>query len=109
MHVLQGISKEVAGTRLYRGLGGLDVHDFVASRGFAEKAFMSTTKSLKVALEYSGVKQGPLFHLWLCVCVCLCLRCLAAMWLLVCLFTECSLWTPLRNAVIKKPAFIFDG
>ena len=65
---LQSISDDSQGTRLYRGLGGLDVRDFVASRGFTEKAFMSTTKSLKVAMEYSGVKQGCL-----CVCVHACL------------------------------------
>ena len=58
MHVWQSISDDSQGTRLYRGLGGLDVRDFVASRGFTEKAFMSTTKSLKVAMEYSSVKQG---------------------------------------------------
>ena len=57
---LQGISDDEQGTILYRGLGGLDVHDFVKSRGFTEKAFMSTTKSLKVAMDYSGVKQGAL-------------------------------------------------
>ena len=57
---LQRISDDKQGTTLYRGLGGLDVCDFVKSQGFTEKAFMSTTKSLKVAMEYSGVKQGPL-------------------------------------------------
>ena len=30
----------------------------MASVGFAEKSFMSTTESLEVALEYSGAKQG---------------------------------------------------
>jgi hypothetical protein len=45
-------------TRLYRGLGGLKVDEFVKSCGFTDKAFMSTTKSRKIALKYSGVKKG---------------------------------------------------
>lgn len=40
------------------GLGGLDVKDFIDSNGFTESAFMSTTKSLEVALEYSAAKKG---------------------------------------------------
>jgi len=55
---LQGSSENVQGSRLYRGLGGLDIRDFVKSRGFTERAFMSTTKSLKIAMEYSGIKDG---------------------------------------------------
>ena len=55
---LKRISDMTQGTRLYRGLGGLDCQKFLKSRGFTEKAFMSTTKSLQVALEYSGVKDG---------------------------------------------------
>ena len=55
---LQTVSEAGQGTRVYRGLGGLDVREFLASVGFAEKSFMSTTESLEVALEYSGAKQG---------------------------------------------------
>ena len=55
---LQKVSTDGQGTRVYRGLGGLDVRDFLVSLGFAEKAFMSTTKNLGVALEYSGAKHG---------------------------------------------------
>jgi len=55
---LQGSSENVQGSRLYRGLGRLDIRDFVKSRGFTERAFMSTTKSLKIAMEYSGIKDG---------------------------------------------------
>jgi hypothetical protein len=38
--------------------GGLDVRPFTTSSGFTETAFMSSTRELSVALEYSGVKQG---------------------------------------------------
>jgi hypothetical protein len=38
--------------------GGLDVRPFTASSGFTETAFMSSTRELSVALDYSGVKQG---------------------------------------------------
>ena len=55
---LQLIAEDGQGTRLYRGLGGLDVHEFLASQGFAERAFMSSTRSLDVALAYSGIKEG---------------------------------------------------
>ena len=55
---LQGLSDDKQGTRLYRGLGGLDVRDFIIGKGFTERAFMSSTKSLQVALEYSGIKTG---------------------------------------------------
>jgi len=55
---LQMVSEEGQGTRVYRGLSGLDVRQFLVSLGFAEKGFMSATKSLEVALEYSGAKQG---------------------------------------------------
>ena len=48
----------VHGTKVYRGLSGLDVAEFLAGVGFSEKAFMSTTTSREVAIEYSGVKQG---------------------------------------------------
>jgi hypothetical protein len=44
-------------THLYSP-GGLDIRPFKASQGFSESAFMSTTGSLDVALDYSGVKQG---------------------------------------------------
>jgi hypothetical protein len=36
----------------------LDIRPFKSSQGFTESAFMSTTGSLDVALDYSGVKQG---------------------------------------------------
>ena len=55
---LQRLADEPIGTRLYRGLGGLDVTEFLASRGFTDKAFMSTTQDLNTALHYSGVSQG---------------------------------------------------
>jgi hypothetical protein len=55
---LQLIAEDGQGTRLYRGLGGLDVHEFLESQGFTERAFMSTTRSLDVALTYSGIKEG---------------------------------------------------
>ncbi len=38
--------------------GGLDVRPFTTCSGFTETAFMSSTRELSVALEYSGVKQG---------------------------------------------------
>ena len=70
MHVLASAIKKmqrtsrasgfVQGTQVFRGLSGLDVAEFLASIGFCEKAFMSTTKSLKVAIDYSGVKQGKI-------------------------------------------------
>jgi hypothetical protein len=44
-------------THLYSP-GGLDIRPFKASQGFTESAFMSTTGSLDVALDYSGFKQG---------------------------------------------------
>jgi hypothetical protein len=44
-------------THLYSP-AGLDIRPFMASKGFTESAFMSTTGSLDVALDYSGVKQG---------------------------------------------------
>lgn len=43
---------------MYRGLGGLDISDFLAGNGFTERAFTSTTKNLDVALEYSGAAKG---------------------------------------------------
>ena len=84
---LQTIAEDGQGTRLYRGLGtlfffcaalyaslrnifaiiifnhlstlgGLDVRPFMSSQGFTETAFMSTTRDLAVALEYSGIKAG---------------------------------------------------
>jgi hypothetical protein len=55
---LQGLAAEEPSTRLYRGLGGLDVAAFAASCGFTDKAFMSTTKDRNIALEYSGVHKG---------------------------------------------------
>jgi hypothetical protein len=44
-------------THLYSP-AGLDIRPFMTSKGFTESAFMSTTGSLEVALDYSGVKQG---------------------------------------------------
>ena len=80
---LQIIAEDGQGTCVFRGLGkhfaplftslylsvvkylthlyspaGLDVRPFKSSQGFTESAFMSTTGSLEVALDYSGVKQG---------------------------------------------------
>ena len=55
---LQGLAAEEPSTRLYRGLGGLDVAAFAASCGFTDKAFMSTTKDRNIALAYSGVHKG---------------------------------------------------
>lgn len=55
---LQLISEDGQGVKLYRGLNGLDVGEFVLSQGFSETAFMSTTRSLQVALDYSGVRDG---------------------------------------------------
>jgi len=55
---LQGLAAEDPSTRLYRGLGGLSVAAFAATCGFTDKAFMSTTKSRHIALEYSGVHKG---------------------------------------------------
>ena len=71
IHVLASAVQKVAtvmklesGLRLYRGLGGMELPAFFYSadsggfRGMMECAFMSTTSSKKVALEYSGVKKG---------------------------------------------------
>jgi hypothetical protein len=55
---LQGLADKALVTRLYRGLGGLDVGAFLTSCGFTDKAFMSKTKDRYMALEYSGVKSG---------------------------------------------------
>jgi hypothetical protein len=55
---LQLIAEGGQGTRLYRGLGGLDVRKFLTSQGFSEYSFLSTTRSLDVALTYSGIKEG---------------------------------------------------
>ena len=55
---LQGLAAEEPSIRLYRGLDGLDVAAFAASCGFTDKAFMSTTKDRKIAIEYSGVNKG---------------------------------------------------
>jgi hypothetical protein len=43
---------------LYRGLSGGQLPASFRKRGFAEWAFMSTTKDLRVAVDYSGAKQG---------------------------------------------------
>ena len=43
---------------LYRGLAGGQLPASFHWKGFAEWAFMSTTKSLKVAIEYSGASDG---------------------------------------------------
>jgi len=43
---------------LYRGLGGGELPASFHRTGFAEWAFMSTTKSLEVAIEYSGASDG---------------------------------------------------
>ena len=55
---LQLTAEDGQGTRLYRGLSGLDVREFLSGQGFCETAFMSTTRSLTVALNYSGIKDG---------------------------------------------------
>ena len=55
---LQRLSQDEQGTLLWRGLGGLDVAEFLASCGFTDRAFMSTTKDRRTAMEYSGVKKG---------------------------------------------------
>lgn len=55
---MQHVCSGVQGTWLYRGLGGLDIKEFLEGNGFAERAFTSTTKSLEVALEYSGAAKG---------------------------------------------------
>ena len=55
---LQAIADDAPGTLLYRGLGALSVREFLASLGFTDRAFLSTTKDRDVALEYSGVKQS---------------------------------------------------
>merc|ERR550532_2561632 len=55
---LQRTISDTQGAWLFRGLGGLDVSDFIAGVGFTERAFTSTTKSLEVALDYSGAKPG---------------------------------------------------
>ena len=49
---LKVLSDHSAGSCLYRGLGGLDVREFLDSRGFTDMAFMSTSKRLHTALEY---------------------------------------------------------
>ena len=38
--------------------GGLDVRPFMMSQGFTKTAFLSTTRDLNVAIEYSGIKKG---------------------------------------------------
>jgi len=53
---LQRLSEQ--GELLWRGLGGLDVAEFIAGCGFTDRAFMSTTKDRRTAMEYSGVKKG---------------------------------------------------
>ena len=65
MHVLASAVKKLSmivddgqGTRVYRALAGLDITTFKASQGFTETSFMATTRSLDVALECSGVKDG---------------------------------------------------
>ena len=55
---LQGLAAQDPVTRLYRGLGGLDVSAFLKSRGHAEFAFMSTSKNRATAMAYSGAKQS---------------------------------------------------
>jgi hypothetical protein len=37
---------------------GLDVRPFMAGSGFTETAFMSSTRDLRVALDYSGARHG---------------------------------------------------
>ena len=55
---LQLIAQIGQGTILYRGMGGLDVREFLESEGFTETAFLSTTQNLDVALSYSGIREG---------------------------------------------------
>ena len=64
---LQGLAAEEPSTHLYRGLGGLSVAAFAASCGFTDKAFMSTTMSREIALEYSGVKTAGTVGTVLCI------------------------------------------
>ena len=52
---LQGLAAHEPSTRLYRGLDGLDLAAFAASSGFTDKAFMSMTKDMGIAQQYSGV------------------------------------------------------
>ena len=53
----QRASTGVQGNWLYRGLDGLSFAGFMDGDGFTEKALMSTTRSLDVAMEYSGAKM----------------------------------------------------
>ena len=55
---LQGLAAHEPSTRLYRGLDGLDLAAFAASSGFTDKAFMSMTKDMGIAQQYSGVHKG---------------------------------------------------
>ena len=55
---LQRLSQDEQGTLLWRGLGGLDMCEFLAGCGFTDRAFMSSTKDRRTAMEYSGVKKG---------------------------------------------------
>ena len=70
IHVLASAVQKVAtvmklesGLKLYRGLGGMELPEFFyhadgdGFRGIMEYAFMSTTASKAVALEYSGIKK----------------------------------------------------
>ena len=43
---LQAIADDAPGTRLYRGIGGLSVREFLTSLGFADKAFMPRPRTL---------------------------------------------------------------
>jgi hypothetical protein len=65
---IQKVAREIklpAGTRLYRGLGGDKTlppyfysSDAKGRRGIVEWGFMSTTSDKRVALQYSGAKEG---------------------------------------------------
>jgi len=55
---LQRLSQDAQGTLLWRGLDGLDVAEFLAGCGFTDRAFMSTSKDRRTAMEYSGVSKG---------------------------------------------------
>ena len=52
---LQRLSQDEQGTLLWRGLGGLDVAEFLASCGFTDRAFMSTPRTSATFLIAAGL------------------------------------------------------
>ena len=54
----QGLAAKEPSSRLYRCLDGREVAKFIASCGFTDLGFMSTTKDQRIALQYSGVNKG---------------------------------------------------